>query len=170
MRNTKGSAVAVSAVADPGQVSSTTREFPCRTSTAISSRLGDEDLRAAREATATPDAVRQLRRWVEDLCLAAGAGRPLRTDIALAVSEALTNVVLHAYADRPEPGAVRIRTELVDDRLLVEVEDDGIGMRPRVDSPGSGLGLQLIATLAAELELARGRTGDGVRLRMAFPL
>jgi anti-sigma regulatory factor (Ser/Thr protein kinase) len=87
----------------------------------------------------------------------------------LAASEALTNVVMHAYRDRSRPGPMRIRAHTVDRRLLLEVEDDGVGLRPRPDSPG-GFGLALIATLAAELEFARGPTGAGTLVRMAFAI
>lgn len=124
----------------------------------------------ARETTATADAVGPLRRWVEQLCDGAGGPQMRCADVALATSEALTNVVMHAYVDRPGPGPMRIRAGRVDHRLLVEVEDDGVGLRPRVDSPGAGFGLALIATLAAELELANGPTGDGTLVRMSFAL
>jgi stage II sporulation protein AB (anti-sigma F factor) len=87
----------------------------------------------------------------------------------VAASEALTNVVMHAYVGRPGPGPMRVRAELSDHHLLVEVEDDGIGLRPRIDSPGGGHGLALIASLAGELELARGATGPGTLVRMLFP-
>jgi serine/threonine-protein kinase RsbW len=124
----------------------------------------------ARETKATADAVGPLRRWVEQLCDGAGAPQDRCADVALATSEALTNVVMHAYVDRPGPGPMRIRAGHVDQRLLVEVEDEGIGLRPRVDSPGSGFGLALIASLAAELEFASGPTGDGTLVRMSFAL
>jgi serine/threonine-protein kinase RsbW len=124
----------------------------------------------SRETQATPDAVGPLRRWVEQLCTGAGASHEQCADVALATSEALTNVVMHAYVDRTGPGPMRIRAEQVEQRLLVEVEDDGVGLRPRIDSPGGGFGLALIASLAAELEFARGRRGSGTLVRMAFAL
>jgi serine/threonine-protein kinase RsbW len=127
-------------------------------------------VRHAQETPATPEAVGALRRWVERQCQAAGVAVEQCADITLAVSEALSNVVMHAYVERDGPGPMRIRTEHDDHRLLVEVEDEGVGMRPRTDSPGAGLGLTLIATVAAELELARGPSGDGVLVRMAFAL
>ena len=64
--------------------------------------------RQLRETPPTAEAVRHLRRWVEELCAAAGATKRQRADIALAVSEALTNVVVHAYVGRPS-GPMRIR-------------------------------------------------------------
>jgi anti-sigma regulatory factor (Ser/Thr protein kinase) len=127
-------------------------------------------VRHAQETPATPEAVGMLRRWVERHCQAAGVAREQCADITLAVSEALSNVVMHAYVERDRPGPMRIRTEQDDHRLLVEVEDEGAGMRPHPDSPGAGLGLALIATVAAEFELASGPSGNGVLVRMAFAL
>ena len=126
--------------------------------------------RVTRETPSTAEAVGILRRWIEGVSGEAGADDRLRADVALAVSEALSNVVMHAYVGRPEPGPMRISAESFDRRMIVEVEDDGIGLRPRPDSPGGGLGLALIATLAAELEFARGTTGEGTLVRMAFAL
>ena len=111
-----------------------------------------------------------MRGWVEDVCLAAGASPDSCQDVVLAASEALSNVVMHAYVDRDQPGEMRIRARVADRRLLLEVEDDGVGIRPRLDSPGAGLGLSLMATLAAELELGHGPGGRGALVRMAFAL
>ena len=125
--------------------------------------------RHSRETPPTAEAVRRLRWWIEELCDDVGATPPQRADVALAVSEALTNVVMHAYVGRPS-GPMRIRTEKVDDRLTVEVEDDGIGLRPRLDSPGAGLGLALIGTLTTDLVLTSGPEGRGTLVQMAFPI
>ena len=124
----------------------------------------------ARETASTADAVGPLRRWIEGVCDDAGATRQQCSDVALAVSEALSNVVMHAYVDRDGPGPMRIRAAPSDHGLLVEVEDDGVGIRPRLDSPGGGMGLALIASLATELEFAHGPTGAGALVKMAFAL
>ena len=124
----------------------------------------------SREVPATAEAIGPVRRWVEGICADAGGSSRQRADVALAVSEALSNVVMHAYVGRALPGAMRIRTETVDHRLLVEVEDDGVGIRPRLDSPGGGMGLALMALLAADLELGAGPTGHGALVKMAFAL
>lgn len=124
----------------------------------------------AREVPATPEAIGPLRRWVEATCSDTGASSRLCADVALAVSEALSNVVMHAYVDRTVPGPIRIRTETGDQRLLVEVEDEGVGIRPRLDSPGAGMGLALMAQLAADLELGTRPAGDGALVKMAFAL
>ena len=125
--------------------------------------------RHVRESAPTAEAVRHLRWWIEDLCEAAGATKVQRAGIALAVSEALTNVVMHAYVGRPS-GAMRVRAAQVNGSLTVEVEDDGIGLRPRSDSPGAGLGLALIGTLAADLVIESGPAGSGTLVQMAFAI
>ena len=86
--------------------------------------------------------------------------------IALAVSEAITNVVVHAYRDA-EVGDVRIVACDKPDRLVVVVRDYGAGMLPRADSPGLGLGLPLISTMADDLQIEAAE-GSGCLLRMHF--
>lgn len=88
------------------------------------------------------------------------------SDIRLAVTEACANVVMHAYPDRgPEElarrsdaalrgwGMMEVCAALLDDELVVVVRDWGQGIRPRADSPGLGLGLSLMATLADTVQL-----------------
>jgi serine/threonine-protein kinase RsbW len=65
-----------------------------------------------------------------------------RADIALVLSEATTNAVLHAYGDTT-PGPLYVATTLGGESLTVWICDSGSGMRPRRDSPGLGLGLGL---------------------------
>lgn len=86
--------------------------------------------------------------------------------IALAVTEAATNAVLHAYRDGP-PGEVRIVICPEPDRFVVVVRDWGGGMAPRPDSPGLGLGLPVIARLADDFRV-EAATGSGTLLRMHF--
>ena len=86
--------------------------------------------------------------------------------IALAVSEALTNVVLHAYRVS-EVGDVRMVACDEPDRLVVVVRDYGDGMLPRADSPGLGLGLPLISSMADALQI-EAADGAGTLLRMHF--
>ncbi|HEY8638380.1 MAG TPA: ATP-binding protein [Solirubrobacteraceae bacterium] len=88
-------------------------------------------------------------------------------DVKLAVTEACTNVIVHAYPDGEGPltVAVEVETEL----LRVVVRDHGSGILPRPDSPGLGLGLPLIATLAETLELGTS-ADDATEVSMTFRL
>ena len=90
------------------------------------------------------------------------------SDIRLAVTEACTNVVVHAYPDGSE-GPLEMLATLEEKELTVVVRDEGEGISPRQDSPGLGLGLPLIASLAEKVQLghdARRRT----EVRMTFSL
>jgi anti-sigma regulatory factor (Ser/Thr protein kinase) len=88
-------------------------------------------------------------------------------DIKLALTAACTNVVVHAYPDGDGP--LGVSAWMADERLTVVVHDEGRGMLPRPDSPGLGLGLPLIATLAESLELGTG-SDERTEVRMTFLL
>ena len=89
----------------------------------------------------------------------------LLSDIKLAVTDACTNVVIHAYPDGEGP--MEVRAALGEDELSIVVRDEGRGVVPRADSPGLGLGLPLIATLTESLELGTGED-DATEVRMTF--
>jgi anti-sigma regulatory factor (Ser/Thr protein kinase) len=89
------------------------------------------------------------------------------SDIKLAVTEACTNVVVHAYPG--SEGPMGLRASIDDRRLHLVVLDRGRGIVPRPDSPGLGLGLPLIATLAESLELGTG-SDEQTEVRMVFDL
>jgi len=92
----------------------------------------------------------------------------LLTDIRLAITEACSNVVVHAYAGR-EPGPLEVDATVRDGMLSVIVRDEGPGIMPHPGSPGLGLGLPLIASLAESVELGRDEL-DRTEVRMAFAL
>jgi serine/threonine-protein kinase RsbW len=91
-------------------------------------------------------------------------------DLKLALTEACTNSVKHAYADGGD-GTVDILYELEPDRLAVEVGDAGPGFEPE-DGDGfdgddlseGGLGIEIIRAVTDEVEIAE-REGGGSRLR-----
>jgi serine/threonine-protein kinase RsbW/stage II sporulation protein AB (anti-sigma F factor) len=128
---------------------------------------GGSDLVPLRlELDAEPPSVRIARIAVARVAAAFGAEA---SDVALCVSEAVSNAVVHAYGDHGE-GKVRVLAEIPDDRSLrVTVEDDGAGPAPRPESPGVGLGLPLIAALAARAEIS-SRSPSGTRLCMSFAI
>ena len=114
---------------------------------------------------ASPAAVPGVRRAVVDFAELHGVGHG--PDIALAVSEAITNAVLHAYREG-DSGDVRVVACAEPDRLVVVVRDYGCGMSPHPDSPGLGLGLSVIGHLTTEMNIERPNEGGGMRLRMHF--
>jgi anti-sigma regulatory factor (Ser/Thr protein kinase) len=120
-----------------------------------------------RALPAIPASVTALRHEVADFVTAAGIGDPVLAGVKLAVSEAVTNAVVHAYADSDAPGEVRVLACVDADEVRVTVSDDGCGMVPRLDSPGLGVGLPFIAHLADTLDIEQ-HDGGGTELRMSF--
>ena len=90
-------------------------------------------------------------------------------DMKMAVSEACTNVVVHAYADTEGDLDVEMRVD--ESGLTIVVRDRGRGIdrdAPRSDDvPALGLGLPLIAALSDAFEL-RGERGQGTEVQMTF--
>jgi diguanylate cyclase (GGDEF)-like protein len=136
-----------------------------RVAASTGSRVRPRERRAARAASVGP-----LRRGIVAFATAAGASERQLENIALAVSEALNNAVLHAYAGRNEPGSVAVDAWTSERSLHVVVCDEGAGMVPREASPapGLGFGLPLIARLTRELVIEE--SARGVRLGMSFAI
>jgi len=114
---------------------------------------------------AVPEAVPTLRHAAADFAAEHGADTDLCGDIALAVSEAVTNAVKHSRAHEAEQ--VRLTAVVADDWLEIRVADRGTGFG-LAESDGLGLGLPTIARLAAQLTISQ--EGLGTELRMRFPL
>jgi serine/threonine-protein kinase RsbW len=114
---------------------------------------------------AEPRAVRVIREAVRGFAVTHGVRDT--GAVALALTEAATNVVVHAYRDG-ERGDVRVVACAERERLVVVVRDYGCGMRPHHDSPGLGIGLSLIGHLASHFNV-EAPDGDGTRIRMHFP-
>jgi len=117
---------------------------------------------------AEPASVPRARAAVAALAQAAGATADALDDVRLGVSEAVTNVVMHAYT-RSQPGPVHISARVERRRLVVEVSDEGGGLRARPDSPGLGVGLPLIAAVTETLQLSNA-DGEPSRVAMTFDL
>ena len=115
-----------------------------------------------------PEAAGRARRAAVALATELGAAPEARESIAVAVTEAVANVVVHAYRLGGD-GMVEVALRGDDDCLEVVVSDTGVGMRPRDDSPGLGLGLGLMAALADQFEVTPGEAG-GTDVRLGFRL
>jgi signal transduction histidine kinase len=112
-------------------------------------------------------AVRQVRRELDDVLQWCGVAGAERTDVALTVSEAITNVAQHAYGDR-SPGPLYVAAALRGHTLAVSVIDDGCGMRVRPAGPGVGLGLALMARLTDALEIVSDAPEPGTAVHATF--
>src|SRR3954453_18545203 len=115
----------------------------------IPTRSTPSPVRLALPARARNIAV--VRRALEAIADELALPRRLVEDMRLAVTEACTNVVRHAYAEGDAPHASALRVDLLPqaNAMRVTVEDHGPGLAPSpgLGGPGPGLGLPLIAAL-----------------------
>ena len=122
---------------------------------------------------AQPSQIPAIRRAVVDVARCFGADDAALLHINLAVSEAATNAILHAYRERAEEqgaGDVRVIVRGDDAQgLCVHVRDGGRGLVPRSDSPGMGLGLCLMAHETDRFEIRRAPEG-GTEVVLHFRL
>ena len=116
---------------------------------------------------ATADSVRAARQALARFASEAGVPAEQVEAIRLATSEALTNVVLHAY--ERDAGEMHVDVNVIPGELAVQIADEGAGLQPRIDKRGLGLGLALIAQACDELDIVK-RAGGGTELRMRFGL
>lgn len=123
------------------------------------------DLRV--ELPAVPESVPTVRRAARAYAEAAGVAD--LAAVELAVAEAVTNAVLHAYIEEPAPGAVTLVGRRDRDDVLLSVQDEGRGLLPRPDSPGLGMGLVIMHSSAAEISFVGPPQRDrGTEVRLRF--
>jgi serine/threonine-protein kinase RsbW len=115
---------------------------------------------------ARPENVAVIRHVLGAFAEAVRLPDALVEDLRLAVTEACTNVVRHAYPDGSSgPMEVSLRPD--DDAVRVLVADHGRGVGTSADTSGPGLGLPLIAAIADEVDL-QPAPGGGSRVAMIF--
>ena len=90
-------------------------------------------------------------------------------DLKLAVTEACTNAIEHAYAGNPGANEIVVRFAFDDDALSVEVQDWGTGFDTEIEPPPdeelrdrAGVGLMLIRSLTDELTIESGGAGSTI--------
>lgn len=123
----------------------------------------DCDIRLA--LPARPENIGLVRHVIGALAEALTLPPRVVEDIRLAVTEACSNVVRHAYRGTDGPIEVMIQPE--PGRMTVVVADHGLSILPNPASDGPGLGLPLIAALADALEIEHSPE-TGSRLSMSF--
>ncbi len=103
-------------------------------------------------------------------------GDDTMADLKLALTEAVSNSVRHAYGPNGD-GHVEITYELKLDRLGIEVIDDGEGFDPNETTlfegeelSEGGLGIAIIRAIADEFEIQSKPGVRGSRLRFAKQL
>src|SRR5262249_15597756 len=134
-----------------------------------SAESGPGDHRLRLSYPAAPSSVPRARGALFAWCSELGVASRRRAEGCLALTGACANVVQHAY--RPptgEPGPLDVEAWREDDFLVVAVRDYGLGLRPRPDSPGAGLGLPLMAALCDRVEVRRTEEPPRTELVMRF--
>lgn len=96
------------------------------------------------------------------------------TELKTAVSEAVTNAIIHGYEDRE--GEVRIECSLANHSVRIVIEDEGVGIpdleearqpmytsRPELER--SGMGMTIMESFVDQLEV-ESTVGRGTRVTM----
>jgi anti-sigma regulatory factor (Ser/Thr protein kinase) len=123
--------------------------------------------RARWTAAAKADEVGRLRRAAAAVAAEHGLEGLALEHFELAVSEALTNAVVHAYAD--EAGSMTVEIESDGAELRITIADEGSGMAAQARHRGLGMGLGILASSADFCEI-RSRRGIGVEVTLGFDL
>jgi serine/threonine-protein kinase RsbW len=119
------------------------------------------------DRAAVPETAGEVRRRITEFAAAHGADRRLQANIALAVTEAVTNVIVHAYP-AGRVGSLSIAADIEQGELEIVVTDSGEGIRPGT-SPGLGAGLSIIAETTSDFAI-REHPPSGIELWMRFDL
>jgi serine/threonine-protein kinase RsbW len=117
---------------------------------------------------ARADGVAVVRQALAGMADALAFDAAVLSDMKMAVTEACTNVVVHAYDE--DPGQLEVQMLAGEQDLTIVVRDQGSGIQPRPTRegpPALGLGLPLIAALSDAFEL-HGTAGEGTEVRMTF--
>jgi anti-sigma regulatory factor (Ser/Thr protein kinase) len=113
---------------------------------------------------ASPDALALSRAFIRQQMLAADMnGRT--EDAIVAVNEAVTNVVRHAYVG--SAGEVEIVFEPTPAGVTVTVRDHGRGPGTWRDTAGAGFGSAIMAKLSDSLDI-HGKAGAGTEVSLRF--
>ncbi len=120
-----------------------------------------------------PEFVRTVRRAVADFAESVDVPESVIAEIEVAASEAVTNIVRHAYGDGRGVQPVRVKCRRRADGVIVEVIDKGRGFAappdgvvPDVDlERDGGFGIVLIKTLMDRVNYV-SRPDEGTRIRM----
>ena len=116
--------------------------------------------------------------WLESCCVAEGLAEDATLQIALALEEAVTNVINHAFAGLPPPYQITVRIEITRDRIAAEVIDNGHPFDPTSmpdpditlpleGRPPGGMGIHLIRSMMDRMQYRRTDGNNFLRLEQA---
>jgi serine/threonine-protein kinase RsbW len=143
-------------------------------------RLGMNELVQGRTVhlsiPARPEFITLSRLALAGLCRVRPFPEETLADLKLAITEACSNSVRHAYDEGG--GTIQILYRLEGDRIEIEVSDDGVGfdhsgvggLPDEVELSEGGLGIAIIRSVADDLEFTSGEDGRGSRLRFVKSL
>jgi anti-sigma regulatory factor (Ser/Thr protein kinase) len=116
------------------------------------------------EVPATADQLANIRAqlfsWLERL----GVPNSEAMDIVLAVNEACSNCIEHAYRDI-DTGVIQVGAALESGRIVVCVADFGFWRTPSDEPTTRGRGLPIMEAMSDDVSLASGTSGTTVRFR-----
>ena len=116
---------------------------------------------------AVPVSVAQARRLTREWSEQSGATSTQLENIALAITEAVANVVRHAYP-LSEPGLIHLDAHTEPGALVFSIRDDGIGANQPSENAGLGVGLPIIIEVADDAMIKP--TSAGTQLTLRFKL
>jgi len=115
----------------------------------------------------TPQGVRMLRREMAAVAKECGMDAEGIADVQLAVTEAATNAVVHAYARAQ--GELRVTAAMYDGELAIVIKDTGPGLVENSESAGLGAGLCVIASVSERLRIISHPGGTEVHMAFSCP-
>jgi serine/threonine-protein kinase RsbW len=118
-----------------------------------------------RVVPAVPASIAELRAQAREFAQGAGAEESVGADVALAISEAATNVVVHAY-QADEGGPLDMVGKAEGEWLEFVVSDRGSGFRPS-PSGGLGFGMKVMAEVCDSMTVTQGDAGTSIKLRFS---
>jgi serine phosphatase RsbU (regulator of sigma subunit)/integral membrane sensor domain MASE1/anti-sigma regulatory factor (Ser/Thr protein kinase) len=114
---------------------------------------------------AVPEELRNMRISVSSWAAAHDIPDRVSDDLLIAIGEATSNTVKHAYRASPR-GTVTIRIELVDGYLAVKIEDAGRWRAPRPVADSPGLGTTIMQAITQHLNINESPGGTQVTFRI----
>ena len=119
------------------------------------------------ELPAAADGLPGARQEITGFCCELGLRGDVVERVRIAVNEACSNCVRHAFVDAAAGCTYMLETWIEDDALLVVVHDCGIGIGLASEDGGRGFGLRIIEELADSTAVS-SRPGYGTRVAMRF--
>lgn len=135
---------------------------------------------ASYELCITPEVseIPRLIDWVEACCSADGLSDHVGFRLALAIEEAVTNVIGHAFAGVAPPHLINVRLDITPQSFIAEIVDNGRPFDPTSVPPPDlslpieqrtpgGLGIHLMRSMVDRVRYRRSGGKNRLRLEKA---